>query len=251
MLPGIRFLFAALVLWISILIFGLGAAALFRAAHEEVASIPVRRGPPERVFAQLNDPSPTLAMLRVDPPAAESPAATATAVAAVAPVADAPAPMESAEPKAVNTDDAPPAEAEKADTPAAEGPVAEPAPALADTAAPIEETKPAAVAETPATEPAPVASEAPHSEAAPQESSATSKIATLGGPPVTIEETAAAKAPEAKQDPEAVKKRALAQRARERRRLAQRARAAQQAAVQLQQFAYPFPMLTAPPRPTR
>ena len=52
MLPGFRFLFAAIVLSMSILVFGLGAAALLRAAHEEFASMPSRRAPPEPVFAQ-------------------------------------------------------------------------------------------------------------------------------------------------------------------------------------------------------
>ena len=50
MLPGFRFLFAAVVLTTSMLIFGLGVAALLRAAHEEFASIPSRRAPPETVF---------------------------------------------------------------------------------------------------------------------------------------------------------------------------------------------------------
>ena len=40
MLPGFRFLFAAIVLSMSILVFGLGAAALLRAAHEEFAANP-------------------------------------------------------------------------------------------------------------------------------------------------------------------------------------------------------------------
>ena len=40
MLPGIRFLFAAILLSISIVVFGLGAAALLRAAHEDFASNP-------------------------------------------------------------------------------------------------------------------------------------------------------------------------------------------------------------------
>ena len=40
MLPGFRFLFAAILLSMSILVFGLGAVALLRAAHEEVASTP-------------------------------------------------------------------------------------------------------------------------------------------------------------------------------------------------------------------
>ncbi|MCC8943445.1 hypothetical protein H8A99_45360, partial [Bradyrhizobium sp. Arg68] len=78
MLPGLRFLFAAIVLATSLLIFGLGAAALLRAAHEEFASIPARRAPPEPPFAQQVDTQPVLAMVRVDPPAetvtADSPA---------------------------------------------------------------------------------------------------------------------------------------------------------------------------------
>jgi hypothetical protein len=73
MLPGFRFLFAAIVLSMSVLIFGLGAAALLRAAHEEFANLPSRRAPPEPVFARLNDdPPPTLALLRVDPPSRRS-----------------------------------------------------------------------------------------------------------------------------------------------------------------------------------
>ena len=67
MLPGFRFLFAAIVLSMSVLIFGLGAAALLRAAHEQFAHVPSRRAAPEPVFARLNEPPmPTLALLRVD-----------------------------------------------------------------------------------------------------------------------------------------------------------------------------------------
>src|SRR5512139_808209 len=76
MLPGIRFLLAAIVLSLSVLIFGLGAAALLRAAHEEVASVPTRRVMPEPVFAQpVERPVPTLALLRVEPAAPDTPAA--------------------------------------------------------------------------------------------------------------------------------------------------------------------------------
>ena len=56
MLPGFRFLFAAIVLSMSILVFGLGAAALLRAAHEQFASNPSWRAAPEAMFA--NDPKP-------------------------------------------------------------------------------------------------------------------------------------------------------------------------------------------------
>ena len=71
MLPGFRFLFAAIVLSMSVLIFGLGAAALLRSAHEQFAHIPQRRSPPEPVFTRQNDPPPTLALLRVVPEVAE------------------------------------------------------------------------------------------------------------------------------------------------------------------------------------
>src|SRR4030095_5158531 len=69
MLPGFRFLFTAIVLSMSGLVFGLGAAALLRAAHEEFASLPARRAPPAPVFARFHDqPMPHLfpAPLRAD-----------------------------------------------------------------------------------------------------------------------------------------------------------------------------------------
>src|SRR5271155_4407881 len=67
MLPGFRFLFAAIMLSMSLLIFGLGAAALLRAAHESFASNPSWHGAPEATFAQRPEtPLPVLATLRVD-----------------------------------------------------------------------------------------------------------------------------------------------------------------------------------------
>ena len=75
MLPGFRFLFTAIVLSMSILVFGLGAPALLRAAHEEFANLSSRRVTPEPRSARLDDgPPPTLALLRLDPPVAEKPA---------------------------------------------------------------------------------------------------------------------------------------------------------------------------------
>ena len=72
MLPGFRFLLAAILLCISILVFGLGAAALLRTAHEEFAQIPSWRASPEPRFAQAEAPAKTvLAMLRVEPTATE------------------------------------------------------------------------------------------------------------------------------------------------------------------------------------
>src|ERR1700749_3080560 len=70
MLPGFRFLFGALVLSLSILVFGFGAAALLRTAHEEFASAPAWRPAPETRFAQAQETTqttqPVLALLRVD-----------------------------------------------------------------------------------------------------------------------------------------------------------------------------------------
>ncbi|NGX97091.1 MAG: hypothetical protein G4V63_18300, partial [Candidatus Afipia apatlaquensis] len=67
MLPGLRILFATTVLAISILIFGLGAAALLRAAHEEFASLPSWRLAQQPMLApQFEMSGPTLAMLRVE-----------------------------------------------------------------------------------------------------------------------------------------------------------------------------------------
>ena len=118
MLPGFRFLFAAIVLSMSILVFGLGAAALLRAAHEEFANLPLRRAPPEPVFARQNDdPMPTLALLRVDLPVAEEPVDDVPAAAApeIAPDILAPA--------AQALDDASPAEPETLATVSPEEPV--------------------------------------------------------------------------------------------------------------------------------
>ncbi|MGM4919155.1 hypothetical protein [Tardiphaga sp. 813_E8_N1_3] len=70
MLPGFRFLFAAILLTVSLVVFGLGAAALLRSAHQEFATIPTRYAPPQTVFAQQPiEAPPTLAMLRVEAPA--------------------------------------------------------------------------------------------------------------------------------------------------------------------------------------
>ncbi|MBH5402412.1 hypothetical protein HZZ13_32175 [Bradyrhizobium sp. CNPSo 4010] len=66
MLPGFRFLFAAILLSTSVLVFGLGAAALLRATHQQYVSNPGwRTGPQEQVFAQA--PEPVLAVLRAEP----------------------------------------------------------------------------------------------------------------------------------------------------------------------------------------
>lgn len=270
MLPGFRFLFAAIVLSMSVLVFGLGAAALLRAAHEQFASIPSRRPPPEPVFVRQNEPPmPTLALLRVEPDVAEKVPdnVAATIIETVTPAAQAPEapPVEPEKTAALKLDEpvklneVVPAETVKAEIPAAETipavqaaqpempaaemPAAE-APA-AETPVANEQVKLAAIAETPpptisaaSTETAPVA-EAPSLEG----NLAAMKIATLGGPAVAIQETASVKPAAAKPDRSADRKRA--QRAKERRRIAaaRRAQLARQAAAQ--QALDPFAQLTS------
>lgn len=73
MLPGFRFLFATVVLAVSVLIFGLGAAALLRAAHEEFASLPSwRLAQPPPLAPQPELRAPVLAMLRIEAPVRKS-----------------------------------------------------------------------------------------------------------------------------------------------------------------------------------
>ena len=246
MLPGFRFLFAAIVLSMSILIFGLGAAALLRAAHEEFASNPTWRATPETVFARPSEPTPpVLAILRVDAPvtdkASEKAPDNAPADATSAAIASAPAEPERT--AALKPEDSPPPETAKPEIPVAEIPVAESPAQNETTSAPADapaadaETK---IAETKITEtklvtseevasPAnpvavPAASEPPDTPAPPDASIAATKIATLGGPPVTIETPVAS----AKPDLRVIKKRQRARRAVERLRLVARARLATQ-----------------------
>jgi len=243
MLPGFRFLFTAIVLSMSVLVFGLGAAALLRAAHEEFANLPSRRATPEPMFARLNDDQPpTLALLRIDPPLAEKPAENVPET-----TADVPAPagqtpdVRPADPeKLAALTPAGPVEVEaaKPEEPAKEtsaGTPAAPAPAVAGAEAPVAdaEVKIAAIAATP--EPAAATSPEPAADIPPFEGSiATTLIATLGGPAVLIDATTSTT--EAKPGRRAIKKRA-AERARERRRIAaaRRARLAREAALTLQQ----------------
>jgi hypothetical protein len=256
MLPGFRFLFTAIVLSMSVLVFGLGAAALLRAAHEEFANLPSRRAPPQPMFARQNDDAPPmLALLRVDPPVAEKPAENVPAAvpAATADIA-APAGQAPAEPgklAALTPAEPMQVEAAKPETPAteasAETPVAPPPTTATEAAVANAEVKITAIAATP--EPAAAtpsaASPEPAADISPFEGSiATTLIATLGGPPVLIDATASST--EAKPDRRAVQKRA-AERARERRRIAaaRRARLARQATLTLQQqqpnpFAFPL-----------
>jgi hypothetical protein len=254
MLPGFRFLFAAIVLSMSVLFFGLGAAALLRAAHEEFAINPSWRAPPETRFAQQSEvATPTLAMLRVDPPGAEqtvsdhvppvaAPAEPATIVSAPEePAAIASNPAEPERIATLNSEDLPPQETAKPEIAVAESqPPSESAPAQADAPAVANETKIAATGQVsspaqilpPANEAAPAASEPASAPSPVVADLASTKIATLGGPPVTIETQPPAKAASAKPDENDLKKRLQARQAAQRRRIALRARLARQAAEQ-------------------
>jgi hypothetical protein len=133
MLPGFRFLFAAIVLSMSILIFGLGAAALLRAAHEEFASTPTWRAAPETVFAQPAQATrPVLALLRVDAPVTDKAPEKAPdyAAADAAPAEITSGPAEPERIAALKPEDSPPPESAEpenlaADSPVADSPIAE------------------------------------------------------------------------------------------------------------------------------
>lgn len=256
MLPGLRFLFGAIVLSMSILVFGLGAAALLRAAHEEVASMPSRRPPPETIFAQSNDDAarPVLSLLRVDPPA-EEPKATENHVPENIPAAAPPAEPEAivatpAEPDriaALKPDDSSPPATEKPEIAVTETPApGEAPPAAADASAPTDEIKNATAPEVPppASEAVPVASEQAGAPASPETGLASIKIATLGGPPVTVEMSVPTAKASARAEGSVIKKHAHARRAKERRRLAQRARLARQVAPQQPADLFPQPTIT-------
>ena len=184
MLPGFRFLFAAIVLSMSVLVFGLGAAALLRAAHETFASTPSWHTSPETTFAQPSDASrPVLSMLRVDPPVAEK--APDNAPAVTAPPATVTAPSE---PVAAGATPAPeqatttPPPAEPAQQVAALQPVDPPAPATAKPDVPVAENPPQEPAAPARDEPAAPQATAP---AAADETKIAATTATTEQPPPT------------------------------------------------------------------
>jgi hypothetical protein len=248
MLPGFRFLVAAIVLSMSILVFGLGAAALLRTAHEEFASRPSWRVAPETVFAQQNEGTPpVLAMLRLEPPAEQkAPEPIAAMEAPAGPITATVAEPESIaalKPKASQ-----PAETATPEMPVPENPAqSNPAPAQAEAPAPADETKIAATEPAPSlvNEVAAVVSEPAIPPVTQETDIASTKIATLGGPSVTIEPQPSAKHIDAKPDRSAIKKREKAQRAAHRRKIALRARIAQQ--TPLQPAADPFSQPTIQP----
>jgi hypothetical protein len=274
MLPGFRFLFAAIMLSMSLLIFGLGAAALLRAAHESFASNSSWHATPEVPFAQRPDMTmPVLATLRVDSIAIDDKANDQAELAS----APADQPMPSTE--LARNDQV--AALRPAETP----PLAAAKPAELPTPMPLAENPPATEAVSPpaaaaATEPATAADErkmaaatsdsapvksdviAPRAEPAiaapeatsvsePADSVSATRIATLGGPPVDVSDEASpplrmVKLPRARPDQATIKKRVQARRAMQRRRLALRARLLLQQ-QQANPFGQPQPF---PPAPT-
>lgn len=261
MLPGFRFLFAAIMLSMSILVFGLGAAALLRAAHEEVASNPSWRAAPEVTFAQQPDATrPVLAMLRVDTPSAERAQDNAPVTAAPAEqVAIAPPTAEAERVASLRPDDSSPAEMAKTEiappaVPVAENPVGgELASASVKTPASAEEIKIAVTATEQVREDQPVAA-LPEQTGLPVASGtaiAAMKVATLGVP-VNIESPRRPNAlvVVAKPEQSELRKQQQAKRAAHRRKLAARARLAAQAAQQSAQLVNPF-LQPAPTARTR
>jgi len=241
MLPGFRFLFGAIVMCMSVLVFGLGATALMRAAHEDFASNPTWRAPPEPRFARQDEADRTvvLAILSVQPSATESAAAPKPSDTA-ATTADPATTSLSPEPE--TTAALTPSDGSLPDTtkPAADAPVEAAAesdqlPARAE--APADAPASASETKVAATEPAPQPLPTPES------SPAATRIATLGGPAVITEETAAAKASasNATLDRSELNKRLRDERAKERRRLAaRRAKLVQQTAAAQFEITNPF-----------
>jgi hypothetical protein len=255
MLPGFRFLFTAIVLSMALLIFGLGAAALLRAAHEEVASIPSRRPPPETIFAQRSDSGPALAMLRVEPSAADekpdnpttsdnvriaAPAPEQAAIAAPDPEKPAAEPDGSAAPTDVasRAENPSPSDPRNPQASPPEIPAQAEMPAPTDVPSSAAETRVAAIAEITPIPPDATPVTTPDQAATPIDDStriAETRIATLGGPPVTIETQAPSKIA-----PVVAKKSAQARRVVKRRRIAP-ARVTQQAPqTPADPFARPF-----------
>lgn len=192
MLPGFRFLFAAILLSTSILVFGLGAAALLRATHQQYVSNPTwRNGPPEQVFAQSPEPAqPVLAVLRAEPEIAPDPAPSLRdQVPTIGLPASQPeqiaAPTSEADAQPEVADAAPPAaEPAKPETTAeAEAPAPNDTLTLADTLTPADTTASIPEAQPAAGEPATVAPSATLASSPVDAPSA--KVAALNEPATT------------------------------------------------------------------
>lgn len=255
MLPGFRFLLAAIAVSMSILVFGLGAAALLRAAHEEFASNSSWRAAPPATFAQPSDAAgPVLALLQVDSPVEQKAQDPILAAAPPAPAAtvepqESDAAVSALEPErvaALKPEEPSPPEAARPEMPVPEAPApqSEAAPAPADTPAAASEAKIAATDPVPTEPTGPVPPQADHDDttayepmtvpALPGTKAAPTKVVALGRPSATVETPRPAKTVVAKPDTSAEQKKLEALRAKRRRIAAARARIARQQAQQLQ-----------------
>lgn len=192
MLPGFRFLFAAIALSMSILVFGLGAAALLRAAHEQFASNTSLRAAPETTFAQPSElTKPVLAVLRVEPPAPAIKPIAVDPQAAPAP-ADTPATSAPAEPESIVSTSPEPEKTAALSAPEASPSASPPEPVTAEAAAGLDYT--ATEVPAAATAAAPIAnkpSPAPADAAATDTATANeAKVAATGqpSPPAVVAE---------------------------------------------------------------
>ncbi|HLJ01359.1 MAG TPA: hypothetical protein VKT76_16740 [Bradyrhizobium sp.] len=246
MLPGFRFLFAAIMLSISFLVFGLGAASLLRAAHQAFAGNPSWHGTTEVTFAQRTEATQlTLAALRLEPQTAEKtpdeiaspkPAETivnSTPVEAIAALK----PADSTSPDPAKTD------ALTVEMPAAEN---SPATDAAPPSVEITEDHAIMTAAVATSDAAPE----PSFDISPETSLAATKVATLGGPAVNIaKETPARKKiirRHATNDQSTINKRVQARRRHRRQLAATRARLLAQQQTQQQQLNPFAPALTIP-----
>jgi hypothetical protein len=269
MLPGFRFLLAAILLSVSILVFGLGAAALLRAAHEEVASNPSWRATREVRFAPAEQTDHrTLAMLRIEPQAdatkmTDAPVGMNLTVASAAPAAvEPPAPEGEEPPVATTTSSIESTNAEGVEAPPAEAPSSGDAAPVAATTVAATTDRPALAAETKAAAmedasphedvPAPAVVEATppeqlHTPPAPAAETAApaTTLASQGDQSATVEKTAKVVA---KPEHSATKSHLRVQRAKAPRKTA-RARPALQQATAVQPPVFPLFEAQQPPSP--
>jgi len=95
MLPGFRFLLAAIALSVALPVFGLGVVSLFHAAQQDFAGNVAWHSPPETRWTKPM-PTPVLAMLQVDAPAART--VTSDPSSPVPPVGESPVNSAAAQP---------------------------------------------------------------------------------------------------------------------------------------------------------
>jgi hypothetical protein len=243
MLPGFRFLFGAIVLSVSLLIFGLGATALLRVAHQEFTSLPSRPAPPPPVFAQSDPAMPSLAMLRDNILISDNQAVEET------PPIDGQAAAQPVEPSMTTPAAILPTEPEKIATPVVAAPARDGSsrPEMPDTqtlasepTAPVEptaaaeapssiETKSAASISTTLTAAGPTPTAPEQSHRGVRSDSISTKVATIGGPAAEIETKASPIRMRSKSRAVAIKKRVLKQRTAAKHRIAKRARVVRRA----------------------